>query len=62
MNLALYNPSSSRHATSADLSDPLPPPFSIVHRFRSVFKATSRIGTELLYVGSRWSLFVHVMP
>ena len=30
-------------------------PFSIVHCFRQVFRATSRIGTELLYVGSSWS-------
>ena len=35
--------------------DPLSPPFSIIHRFRKVFKATSCIGTELLYVGSSWS-------
>ena len=27
-------------------------PFSIIHRFRSVFKGTSCIGIELLYVGS----------
>ena len=33
-----------------DLPDPLPPPFSIVHRFRYVFKDTSCIGTDLLYV------------
>ena len=38
-----------------DLPDPLPPPFSIVHRFRPVFKTTSCIGTELLYIGSCWS-------
>ena len=30
-------------------------PFSIVHCFRQVFMATSRIGTELLYVGSSCS-------
>ena len=47
--------SSSCHAISTDLPDPLPPPFSIVHRFRYVFKATSCIGTELLYVGPCWS-------
>ena len=41
--------------TSADLPDPLPPLLSIVHRSRLVFKATSCIGTELLYVGSSWS-------
>ena len=39
-----------------DLPDPLPPPpLSIVHRFRVVSKATSCIGTELLYIGSSWS-------
>ena len=27
----------------------------IVYYFRQVFRATSRIGTKLLYVGSRWS-------
>ena len=42
-------------AINTDHPDPLPPPCSIVHRFRYVFKATSRIGTELLYVGSSWS-------
>ena len=29
-------------------------PFSIVHRSRKLLKATSCIGTELLYVGSCW--------
>ena len=38
--------SSSCHAASTDLPNPLPPPVSIVHRF----KATSGIGAELLYV------------
>ena len=38
-----------------DLYDPLPPLFSISHYFRLVFKATSYISTELLYVGSSWS-------
>ena len=47
----LYKSSSSCHAVSTDLFDPLLPPFSIVHRFRQVFKATFCIGTELLYVG-----------
>ena len=31
------------------------PPLLIVHCFRQVLRATSRIGTELLYVGSSWS-------
>ena len=46
---------SSGHAISTDIPDPFLPPLSIVHCFRQVFKATSRIGTELLYVGSCWS-------
>ena len=44
--------SSSCRAISTDFPDLLPPPISIVHRFQLVFKATSCIGTELLYVGS----------
>ena len=36
------------------IPDPFPPLFSIVHYFWQVFKATSCIGTELLYVGSSW--------
>ena len=47
--------SSSYHAISADLSGPLLLIFSIVHHSRLVFKATSCIDTELLYVGSSWS-------
>ena len=46
-----WNPlsSSSCRATSTDLPNPLPLPFSIVHRSWWVFKATSCIGTDLLY-------------
>ena len=40
---------------SADIHDPLSPPLSIVHWFRQIFRTTSRIGTELLYVRSSWS-------
>ena len=47
--------SSSCHAISTDIPDPLPPLFSIIHHFWYVFKATSCISTELLYVGSSWS-------
>ena len=47
--------SSSCHAISKDIPDPFLSPFSIVHCFCQVLKATSRIGTELLFVGSRWS-------
>ena len=37
-----------------DIHDLLSLPLPIVHWFRQVFRATSRIGTELLYVGSSW--------
>ena len=47
--------SSSYHAASMDLPDPLSPPVSIVHRSREIFKAISCIGTVLLYIGSSWS-------
>ena len=48
--------SSSCRAASTDLSDPLQPPISIVHRSRQVFQqAISCIGIELLYLGSSWS-------
>ena len=43
------------HAISTDISDPLSPPLPNVHCFWHVLRATSRIGTELLYVGSSWS-------
>ena len=47
--------SSSCRANSTDITDPLSPPLPIVHCFRQVFRATSHIGTELLYIGSSWS-------
>ena len=47
--------SSSCCAASMDLPDPLLPPISIVHCSQWVFKATSCIGRELLYIGSSWS-------
>ena len=53
--LILLSSSSSCHAISTDISDPFSPPFSIVHCFQWVFRTRSRIGTELLYVCSRWS-------
>ena len=43
---------SSSCAASTDITDPLSPLFPIFHRFRHVLGATSRILTELLYVGS----------
>ena len=46
---------SSCRATSTDIPDPLSPLLPIVHRLRQVFRATSRILTELLYVCSSWS-------
>ena len=47
--------SSPCRTISTDLTDPLLLPFSIIHRFWSVFKATSCIGTLLLYVVASWS-------
>ena len=47
--------SSSCHAISTNLPDPLSPPLPIVDCFRQDFMDTSRIGSELLYVGSSWS-------
>ena len=55
MPLYIKSSSSSRHTTSTDIPDPISPPLPIVHWFRQVFRATSRIDTELLYVGSSCS-------
>ena len=52
--LLIHHHSSSCHATSTDISDPLSPLLPIVHRFWQVFRATSRILTELLCVCSSW--------
>ena len=38
-----------------DIPNPLSPHLFIVHCFRQILRATSRIGTELLYVGSSWT-------
>ena len=38
-----------------DIPDPFASPFSIVHFFQQVFRATSCICTGLLYVGYSWS-------
>ena len=51
----LKSSSLSCRAISTDIPDPLSPPLPIVHCFRQVLRTTSRIGTELLYVGSSWS-------
>ena len=55
-NLSLYisSSSSSCHAASTDIPDPLSPLLPIVHRLWQVFRATSRILTELLNVCSSW--------
>ena len=42
-------------ATSKDVPDPFSPLLPIVHHFWQVFRTTSCILTELLYVGSSWS-------
>ena len=47
--------SSSCHAASSDIPDPLSPLLLIIHRLWQVFRATSCILTELLYVCSSWS-------
>ena len=46
--------SSSCWAISKDLLSPLSPPLLIVDCFGQVLRATSRIGTNLLYTGSTW--------
>ena len=55
MTLMSSSSSSSHRAISTDIPDPLSSPFSIVHCFQQVFRNASRIGTELLYIGSSWS-------
>ena len=54
MSMLTVSSSSSCRTISMDIPDPLPPTFSMVHRFRQIFKATSCIGTEQLYVCSGW--------
>ena len=49
-----YSSSSSCHAISIDIPDPLSPPLPIVHCYWQVLRATSSIGTELLHVSSSW--------
>ena len=49
---SIQQSSSSCRAASTDIPDPLSPLLPIVHRFWQVFRATSRILTELLYVCS----------
>ena len=45
----------SCRVTSTDIPDPFSSLNPIIHRFWQVLRATSRISTELLYVGSNWS-------
>ena len=52
----MWNISSSCRAISTDIPDPLSSHLPIIHRFRQVLRATSHIYSELLHVGSRWSL------
>ena len=51
--------SSSCRAISTDIPDPLSPPLPIIHCFQQVLRATSRIGTELLYVRAGRLSFAH---
>ena len=55
--LALFNSSSSSscRAASTDIPDPLLLLLPIIHRLWQVFRVTSRILTELLYVYLSWS-------
>ena len=46
---------SSCHAASTNIHDPLPPPVTVVHCSWYVFKVTSCISTELLYIDTSWS-------
>ena len=55
MYIYIYIYISSCYAISTDIPDPLSSPLPIVHCFRQVLRATSRIATELPYVGSSWS-------
>ena len=50
--------SSSCHAASTDLPDPLSQPIPNVHCSREVFKAISCIGIELLCIGSSSSSYL----
>ena len=50
--------SSSCHVAHTDQSDPHAPPVSIVHCSWKVFKATSCIGTERLYICFSWSSYL----
>ena len=51
----LYMSSSSCRAACADIPDRLSLLLPITHRLRQVLRVTSRVLTQLLYVGSCWS-------
>ena len=53
-NILSSSSSSSCRTDSTYLPDPLSPPVPIVHCSREVFKPTSFIGTDLLYVDFSW--------
>ena len=50
--------SSSYCAICTDIPDRLSPHLPIVNCFRQILRATSHIGTELLYVGSNWTSYL----
>ena len=54
IDILISTSSSSSHATKMDTPYPLSPLLPIVYRLWQVFRATSRILTELLYVCSSW--------
>ena len=53
--ISSYKQPSSCRAINVDIPDSLSPFLCIVYCFRQVFRTSSRIGTELVYVGSSWS-------
>ena len=55
MEINSSSSSSSCRAASTDIPDPLSPLLPIIHRFWQVFRVTSHILTQLLYVCSSWS-------
>ena len=54
LSIYIYIYISSCHAINTEIPDPLSPPLFIVHHFRQVFRVTTCIYTELLYVGLSW--------
>ena len=54
-SIYIHTSSSSCRAACADIPDRLSPFLLIIHRLRQVFRVTSRVLTQLLYVSSCWS-------